>query len=182
MTALGVLSLCAARGVKLVLEGGDHITLEGPQAARDEVREVVRAIKPEVVTLLRDGRRAEVSTGFAQAFARLGNLYDGDLVGSLWARITTEHPALGHAIDTAEQAADVAAVAYQSGDAPDAGPFLACLASWERAWAEAIAAVTPHACSDCGRTDATVMVTTDTGRFCRRCLRPVPLNRKAPHA
>jgi hypothetical protein len=30
MTAFGVLSLCAARGVKLVLENGDRITLEGP--------------------------------------------------------------------------------------------------------------------------------------------------------
>jgi hypothetical protein len=61
MTALGVLSLCATRGVKLVLEGGDRITLEGPQTARDQVRETIRAVKPEVVSLLRAGRQTEVS-------------------------------------------------------------------------------------------------------------------------
>jgi len=176
MTALGVLSLCAARGVKLVLEGGDRITLEGPQAARDEVRETIRAVKPEVVTLLRSQRQNEVATTFAEAFSRLGNLYDGDLVGSLWTRITTEHPTLARAIDTTEIAADGAALAYQQGGAVDSSAFLACLATWERAWADAIGASTSRACSDCGRTDATIMVTTDTGRYCRRCLRPAPLN------
>jgi hypothetical protein len=186
MTALGVLSLCAARGVKLVLEGDDRITLEGPQAARDEVRETIRAVKPEVVTLLRGQRQAEVSTAYAEAFSRLSNMYSANLMGTLWKRVTTEHPALARAIDTAEAASDVAAVAYQQGDAPDAGPFLACLKTWETAWREAVEAVTSHACSDCGRTDATVMVTTDTGRFCRACLHPSPINsahrKGAPHA
>jgi hypothetical protein len=164
------------------LEGGHHITLEGPKAARDEVRETIRAVKPEVVTLLRDGRRAEVSTGFAQAFARLGNLYDGDLVGSLWARIVAEHPALGHAIDVAEKAADLAALAYQSGTTPDAGPFLAALATWEARWREAIEAVTGDTCSDCGRR-AVVLVSTDYGsKFCRACLRPAPIGTPAKGA
>ena len=182
MTALGVLSLCASRGVKLILEGEDRITLEGPQAARDEVRETIRAVKPEVVTLLRSQRQAEVSAAFAQAFARLGNLYDGDLVGSLCARIVGERPTLARAINTAEAAADAAALAYQQGTAPDSTQFLAALAIWEGAWREAIAAVTGDACSDCGRTDTTILVTTNTGRFCRACLRPGPLNRKgAPH-
>lgn len=178
MTALGVLSLCAARGVKLVLENGDRITLEGPQIARDEVRETIRAVKPEVLALLRAQRQAEVSAAFAEAFARLGNLYDGDLVGSLWERITTERPTLARSIDSAEAASDAAAVAYQSGTVADSSQFLTCLSTWETAWTEAIAAVTSRACSDCGRTDATIMVTTDTGRFCRRCLQPEPLNSK----
>jgi hypothetical protein len=165
------------------LEGGDHITLEGPKAARDEVRETIRAVKPEVVTLLRDGRRAEVSTGFAEAFARLGNLYDGDLVGSLWARIVAEHPALASAINTAEAASDAAALSYQSGAAPDAGPFLAALATWEAAWREAIAVVTASTdrCSDCGAR-ALVLVGVDYDpalRYCPRCLRPAPIGTPA---
>jgi len=38
------------------LGGEDRITLEGA-AARDEVRETIRAVKPEVVTLLRSQRQ-----------------------------------------------------------------------------------------------------------------------------
>jgi len=183
MTALGVLSLCAARGVKLVLEGGDRITLEGPQAARDEVRETIRAVKPEVVTLLRSQRQNEVATTFAEAFSRLGNLYDGDLVGSLWARITTEHPTVASTINAAEAAADAAALSYQSGDTPDAAPFMAALATWEAAWREAIAVVTASTdrCSDCGAR-AVVLVGVDYDpalRYCPRCLRPAPIGTPA---
>jgi hypothetical protein len=184
MTALGVLSLCAARGVKLVLEGGDRITLEGPQTARDEVRETIRAVKPEVVTLLRLQRQAEVSAAYSEAFGRISTLYPDAMAGALWTCIVAEQPALARSIDMAEMTADGAAVAYQQGGALDSSAFLSCLAEWEARWREGIAAVTASTdtCSDCGRRDATVMVTTDTGRFCRRCLRPGPLNRKGtPH-
>jgi hypothetical protein len=179
------MALCVSRGLRLS-PVGDGVRVDGPKDARAELREAIREHKTELVSLLRAQRQAEVSGAYSEAFTRLGALYDGDLVGSLWERITTEHPALASAINTAEAASDAAAVAYQSGTAADSGPFLAALATWERAWAEAIAAVTSRACSDCGRTDATIMVTTDTGRFCRACLHPSPINsanrRGAPHA
>jgi hypothetical protein len=177
MTALGVLSLCAARGVKLVLEGGDRITLEGPQAARDEVRETIRSVKPEVLTLLRSQRQAEVSAAFAEAFGRISVLYPDLLAGTLWKRVTTEHPALARAIDVAEQAADAAALAYQQGEAPDSSAFLACLVGWEARWREAIDAVTGDACSDCGRRSVVLVgVDYSAAKFCRACLRPEPLD------
>jgi hypothetical protein len=52
MTALAVLSLCQARGVELVPDGG-RIVLHGPQAARDEVRPMVAARKLELLAVLR---------------------------------------------------------------------------------------------------------------------------------
>jgi hypothetical protein len=162
------------------------VRVVGPKDARTELREAIREHKTELVSLLRAQRQGEVSAAFAQAFARLGNLYDGDLVGSLWARIVDQHPPLASDINTTEQAADSAALAYQQGTVADSSQFLAALAAWEGRWAEAIAAVTSRACSDCGRTDATVMVTTDSGRFCRACLHPSPINsanrKGAPHA
>ena len=86
---------------------------------------------------------------------------------------------MARAVDVAEQAADSAALAYQSGDAPDAAPFLAALATWEAAWREAIEAVTGDTCSDCGRR-AVVLVSTDYGsKFCRACLRPAPIGTPA---
>lgn len=185
MTALGVLSLCASRGVKLVLEGGDRITLEGPKTARDEVRETIRAVKPEVLALLHSQRQAEVSAAFAEAFGRISALYPDAMAGTLWARITSEHPNLARGIDTAEQAADLAALAYQQGTAPDSSAFLACLQTWERAWAEGIEAITGDTCSDCGKR-AVVLVGLDysTAKYCRDCLRPEPLYPKKgrPHA
>jgi hypothetical protein len=154
------------------------VRVVGPKDARTELREAIREHKTELVSLLRSQRQAEVSAAFADVFARLGNLYAGDLVGTLWACIVGEHPALARSIDSAEAASDAAAVAYQSGTVADSSQFLTCLSTWETAWAEAIAAITSRACSDCGRTDATIMVTTDTGRFCRRCLQPEPLHPK----
>ena len=175
MTAASIITLCASRGLRLS-PAGDGVRINGPEDARAEFREVIRQHKAEVLAASRAQRQTEVSTLFSFAFSRLSNLYHGDLVGSLWTRITTEHPTLARAIDTTEIAADGAALAYQQGGAVDSSAFLACLATWERAWADAIGASTSRACSDCGRTDATIMVTTDTGRYCRRCLRPAPLN------
>ena len=185
MTASALLTLCASRGLRLA-PAGDGVRVVGPKDTRTDLREAIREHKTELVSLLRAQRQGEVSAAFAQAFARLGNLYDGDLVGSLWERITTECPTLARSIDTAEAAADGAAAAYQQGTVADSSQFLTALAEWEGRWAEALAAVTSRACSDCGRTDATVMVTTDTGRFCRACLHPSPVNsanrKGAPHA
>jgi hypothetical protein len=172
------MALCAARGLRLS-PAGDGVRVVGPKDARTELREAISQHKVELVSLLRGRRQGEVSAAYSAAFSRLGALYDGDLVGTLWARIVDQHPALARAVDVAEQAADLAAVAYQSGTAADSSQFLTTLAEWEARWREAIAAVTSHACSDCGRTDATVMVTTDTGRFCRACLRPAPIGTPA---
>ncbi|MGB8294733.1 MAG: hypothetical protein WCG85_04835 [Polyangia bacterium] len=183
MTGAGIMALCVSRGLRLS-PAGDGLLVAGPKDARAELRETIREHKQELVSLLRSQRQTEVSTAFAEAFARLGNLYDGDLVGSLWARIVDQHPPLASDINTAETAADGAAVAYQQGTVADSSQFLAALAMWERTWAEAIAAVTGDVCSDC-HTHSTVLIGVDYDpslRYCRRCLRPTPLNRKAPHA
>jgi hypothetical protein len=185
VTAASVLTLCVSRGLRLS-PAGDGVRVNGPKAVRDELRESIREHKTELVSLLRAGRVAEVRAFYSQAFGRLGALYPDSLIGNLWPAIVDQHPALARGIDVAEQAADLAALAFQQGTAPDSSQFLACLQSWEQAWAEAIAAITSRGCSDCGRTDATVMVTTDTGRFCRACLHPSPINsanrKGAPHA
>jgi hypothetical protein len=150
--------------------------VNGPKAVRDELRETIREHKKELASLLRAGREAEVRAFYSQAFTRLGAMYPDSMIGDLWPSIARECPALALAINTAEAASDAAGLAYQSGDAPDAGPFLAALARWERAWAEAIAALTGDTCSDCGAR-AVVLVSTDYGpKFCRACLRPAPLN------
>jgi hypothetical protein len=175
VTAQSILAQAEAAGLTL-RPNGDNIGIKPVARLTPELKQAITACKPEVLALLRTRRQAEVSTAFAESFARLGNLYDGDLVGSLWARIVAQHPALAHVVDVAEQAADTAALAYQSGTAAGSSQFLIAMAAWEARWAEAIAAITSRACSDCGRTDATIMVTTDTGRFCRACLRPEPLN------
>jgi hypothetical protein len=52
MTALDVLALCRSRGVELVPDGG-RLLLRGPQAARDELRELVRGRKLELLAELR---------------------------------------------------------------------------------------------------------------------------------
>ena len=178
MNAAALLTLCASRGLRLS-PAGDGVRVVGPKDARAELREPIRQHKQELVTLLRGQRQAEVSAAFAESFARLGNLYDGDLVGSLWARIVAQHPALAHVVDVAEQAADTAALAYQSGTAVDSSAFLACLSTWESAWGEAIAAITGDTCSDCGKRSV-VLVTTDYGpKYCRACLRPEPIGTPA---
>jgi hypothetical protein len=174
MTAHSVLLQAGAAGLQL-RPHGDRICIRPLANLTPELKAAMVEHKQEVLDLLRAGREAEVRAFFSQAFARLSALYPDTLLGNLWPSIVAQHPGLARGIDCAEQAADAAALAYQSGDAPDAGPFLACLKTWETAWREAIEAVTSHACSDCGRTDATVMVTTDTGRFCRACLRPEPI-------
>ncbi|MGO9662407.1 MAG: hypothetical protein ACLP66_03750 [Polyangia bacterium] len=57
MSGFSVLAYSAARGVRVYLHG-DDLALEGPQAARDEVRDMIRSAKPDVVRLLRDPRLA----------------------------------------------------------------------------------------------------------------------------
>jgi len=52
MTARDVLALCRSRGVELVPDGG-RLLLRGPQAARDELREIVRGRKLELLAALR---------------------------------------------------------------------------------------------------------------------------------
>lgn len=55
MTAIEVLSMCRARGVELVADGG-RIVLRGPQAARDELRPLVAGHKMELLAVLRGSR------------------------------------------------------------------------------------------------------------------------------
>jgi hypothetical protein len=179
VTAASVLTLCVSRGLRLA-PAGAGVRVDGPKAVRDELREAIREHKTELLDLLRDGRVAEVSAFYSQAFARLGAMYPDSLIGNLWPSIAREHPTLASAINTAEAASDAAGLAYQNGEAPDSGPFLAALAQWEARWREAIAVVTASTdrCSDCGAR-AVVLVGVDYDpslRYCRRCLRPTPLN------
>ena len=118
-------------------------------------------------------RLAEVRAAYRGTMARLSLLYPAG-VDSAWAEIGNR-PEVARAIDAAEKAADAEALAYQRGSATAPDAFLAALARWEDAWADALAdlATVPAAdvCHACGRANATVTVTTDAGRFCRRCLR-----------
>jgi hypothetical protein len=173
--ALSVMALACAAGLTLRPDG-DRIRFRPVENMTAELQAALVGHKGEILSLLRNTRRGEVASSYAQAFARLGRLYPDAMTGELWAEVTARVPDLARAIDTAEAAADAAGLAYQTGTAADSAPFRACLKTWETAWAEAIGAITSRACSDCGRTDATIMVTTDTGRFCRRCLRPSPLD------
>jgi hypothetical protein len=114
-------------------------------------------------------RLAEVRAAYRGAMSRLSLLYPVGLEAG-WAAIEARSD-LANRVDAAEQVADMEALAYQRGQgkAPDA--FLAALARWEKAWADALATTaTANACDDCGRADASIMVTTGTGRYCRRCL------------
>ena len=182
MTAQSILAQARAAGLVL-RPNGDNIGIRPAARLSPELREAIAACKTEVLRLLREKRQAEISTAYAEAFSRLSNTYGGDLVGTQWERITSEHPALARAIATSEAACDAAALDYQRGTAPDSGPFLTCLQTWKTARAEAIAVVTSNTCGDCGKR-AVVLVTTDYGaRYCPRRLRPDPLNRKgAPRA
>jgi hypothetical protein len=180
VTAASIITLCASRGLRLS-PAGDGVRVDGPKAVRDELRESIREHKKELASLLRAGRVAEVRAFYSQAFGRLGALYPDSMIGDLWPSITREHPALASAINTAEATSDASALSYQSGDAPDAGPFLAALATWEARWREAIEAVTGDTCSDCGRR-AVALVGVDYDpalRYCRRCLRPAPIGTPA---
>jgi hypothetical protein len=183
VTAASIIALCASRGLRLA-PAGDGVRVDGPAAVRAELREMIRQHKAEVLALLHSQRQVEVSTAYSQAFGRLAALYPDSLIGNLWPAIVAQHPDLARGIDVAEQAADAAALAYQQGTAADSSQFLPCLQEWKSRWAEAIETVTSGtgACSDCGRPDATVMVEADSGRYCRRCLRPAPLNPKGAHA
>ena len=170
-----VLALAGARGVSVTLgQGGQTIRLHGPREALAELKPEVAAHKPDLLRLLREPRQVEASRARAETFARLAALYPDSLAGKLWTEVEATFPNLAGTIDAAERAADVASLDYQAGRGAAPETFLACLATWEARWGEAIAAATARggACDDCGRADATVMVTTGTGRFCRRCLNP----------
>ena len=168
MTALGVLSLCAARGVKLVLEGGDRITLEGPQAARDAVREAIRAVKPEVLTLLRGQRQEEVSRAWAAAYGRLECQFSNgpDTSDGITQPVV-------NAWNDAETDAEHVSAEYVAGKVQRAD-FEAALAAWEAAVMRAMEC--RATCSDCGARSVVLIGTSYGPKYCRACLRPAPLN------
>jgi hypothetical protein len=181
MTAQSVLLQAAAAGLVL-RPNGDNIGIKPVARLTPELKAALVANKAEVLAALRSQRQAEVSAAYSDMFSRISALYPDSMIGNLWPAIVDQQPAQAKGIDVAEQASDLAAVAYQSGSAADSSQFLACLSTWETAWTEAIQAVTGDVCSDCGRR-AVVLVSTGYGsKFCRACLRPEPLNRKAPHA
>jgi ribosomal protein S14 len=177
VTALSILAQATAAGLTL-RPCGDKIRFKPAARLTPELKAAMVENKQEVLDLLRAGRVAEIRAFYGQAFVRLSGMYPDSLLGDLWLIVSREHPSLATSIERAEYAADASALAFQRGDDVDSSAFLAYLRTWEAAWREAIALVTASTdrCSDCGRTDATIMVTTDTGRFCRRCLRPAPLN------
>lgn len=172
MTAQSILVQAEAAGLTL-RPNGDNIGIKPVARLTPELKAALVEHKAAVLAALRAQRQVEVSTAYSATFSRLSITYDGDLVGTLWARIVNQHPALAHVVDVAEQAADLAALAFQQGSAADSSQFLACLSTWERAWAETIEAVTGDRCSDCGKRAT---------KFCRACLRPSPIGKGAPHA
>ena len=182
MTAASILAQATAAGLTL-RPCGDKIRFRPAENMTAELLAEVREHRAALLDILRAGRVAEVRAFYSQAFGRLGALYPDSMIGDLWPSIAREHPALASAINTAEAVSDAAASSYQQGTTADSSAFLTCLSTWERAWAEAIAAVTSSTdrCSDCGRR-AVVLVGVDYDpalRYCRACLRPAPIGTPA---
>ena len=120
-------------------------------------------------------RADAVRAAYSGAIIRLGRLYPSDFT-SAWDVIASRKECV-RAIEIAEVVAELEALAYQEGRATSA-TFQTALKSWEGAWATALAGLprSLNACQDCGRSDLTLLITTTTGRYCRRCLRE-----EAPH-
>ena len=167
MTASAIIALCAARGLRLA-PAGDGVHVSGPKAIRDELREVVRQHKTELVGLLRAQRQEEVSRVWAAAYGRLECQFGSGLDTS----DGIAQPVV-NAWNDAETDAEHLSAEYVAGKVQRAD-FEAALSAWEAAVMRAMEC--RATCSDCG-TRAVVLVTTDYGsKFCRACLRPAPLN------
>jgi hypothetical protein len=115
-------------------------------------------------------RTNAVRAAYSGVIVRLARLYPSDM-DSAWDVIATR-PEYLRAIEIAEVVAEREALAYQEGRVSSA-TYQAALRSWEKAWATALAGLGPsaNACQDCARSDVTLLITTTTGRYCRRCLR-----------
>ena len=110
-------------------------------------------------------RRRQLAGAWAEAYARLGSLAYPDCGRDTLGRIA---PVLLRTWDEREAEAEAASLAFVA-DEMHRSDFEGSLSRWEAAVNEAISFLA-KGCHDCGRTDATAIVTTDTGRFCRRCL------------
>lgn len=139
MDAVALLAAARKAGVKVTVNGA-QLVLEGDALTPDLVASF-KAVKPELIALLREARRSEIGHAFAEVFTRLSALYDGDLVGALWSRVTATAPVLARSVHCAEKALDAAALAYTNGDAPTDAQFRACLAWFERVWCAAISTI-----------------------------------------
>jgi hypothetical protein len=167
------MALCVSRGLRLA-PAGDGVRVDGPKDARAELRETIREHKAEILALLRAQRQEELSRAWAAAYGRLECQFSSGLETS----DGIAQPVV-NAWNDAETNAEQVSAEYVAGKVQRAD-FEAALAAWEGAVTKAMRC--RATCSDCGAR-AVVLVTTDYGsKFCRACLRPEPLNRKAPHA
>ena len=167
------MALCVSRGLRLA-PAGDGVRVDGPKDARAELRETIREHKAEILALLRGQRQEEVSRAWAAAYGRLECQFSSGLETS----DGIAQPVV-NAWNDAETNAEHVSAEYVAGRVQRAD-FEAALAAWEGAVTKAMEC--RATCSDCGAR-AVVLVGTDYGsKFCRACLRPEPLNRKAPHA
>jgi ribosomal protein S14 len=130
-----------------------------------------RTLPGVLATDAKPDRLIEVRNAYHEAMGRLSKLCPIGM-GDAWGEISAR-PDWVRDIEIAEAAADREALAYQRGTTSKPFLFLTALAAWELAWADALAATVraPEVCADCGRKNATIVVTTQTGRFCRKCLR-----------
>lgn len=119
----------------------------------------------------KEPRAKEVKVAYAGVVTRLSRLYRSDM-NSAWDAIAarSEHV---RAIEIAEIVAEREACAYLDGRSSCPSIFQAALNSWEKAWATALVDLgqATDACQGCARNDLTLLITTTTGRYCRRCLR-----------
>jgi len=173
LTGASIMALCVSRGLRLA-PAGDGVRVDGPKDARAELRETIREHKAEILALLRAQRQEELSRAWAAAYGRLECQFSSGLETS----DGIAQPVV-NAWNDAETNAEQVSAEYVAGKVQRAD-FEAALAAWEGAVTKAMRC--RATCSDCGAR-AVVLVTTDYGsKFCRACLRPEPLNRKAPHA
>ena len=167
------MALCVSRGLRLA-PAGDGVRVDGPKDARAELRETIREHKAEILALLRAQRQEELSRAWAAAYGRLECQFSSGLETS----DGIAQPVV-NAWNDAETNAEQVSAEYVAGKVQRAD-FEAALAAWEGAVTKAMGCRTT--CSDCGAR-AVVLVTTDYGsKFCRRCLRPAPLNSPAKGA
>lgn len=174
-TAVAVLAEARRRGLALTPEPPDRLKVRGPADALAELRERLRAVKPELLALLSsDARRERARDAWAAAFRRLAPLArdhwptDGMRV-TRWLR-----PGLARDVEAASVATEAAGRAYVEGAAWEG--FSAALGRWEALQGEAVRLLA-RVCHDCGREALVAVVLDDGRRMCRPCLFPSPRGR-----
>jgi hypothetical protein len=171
LTPVALLAEARALGVELMPEPPDGIRMRGPRKAlTPELRERLRAVKPELLALLgSEVRRVRVRDAWSASFGRLAALARTSWPTTGAAVLRWLRPEWARDLEEAEAAADTAGHAHLNG-----GPwevFAGALARWEASQVDVLRLLA-RVCHDCGREAAVAVVLDDGRRLCRWCLAP----------